>query len=523
MPISGPPIVTAVDPVHLLAAGLAAQPESNALAGIENRWSWRELEAASQRLAGNYLALGLRPGDRVASLMPNRTVLVVHYLACFKAGLAATPLNYRYTPREIDHALTVSEAAILVAHADRDADLAASAVAARLRCGVVRFAAAPGGPERRLEAMIALPPAPAPPLPTPAPDWPSAIFFTSGSTGLPKGVTHTYRTTAAMLAAIIDGLAFRPADVVLPGSSLSHQGGYGLALAALAAGARLVVPRTVDGDELVPLLRRERPTVLWMLPAALITFIREHRATRDDFRSLRLCLAGGDKVPAQAEAEFTAIAGLAIDECYGMTEIGGATRGPPGGRNKPGSIGQPFPGMSLAIRDDDGREVGIDRPGRLWARSPAVTAGYWGNPEATRATIVDGWLDTGDVMRVDADGYFWFCGRKKQIIVHDGSNIAPQEVEEALIEHPAVAAAGVVGIHDLVHGENVRAYVTLQPGVARPSSQELIRFARARIGYKAPESIVFLPQMPLNATGKLDRVALKALAAEPPPDPAEGG
>ncbi|HXY33924.1 MAG TPA: hypothetical protein VEI07_06825, partial [Planctomycetaceae bacterium] len=128
--------------------------------------------------------------------------------------------------------------------------------------------------------------------------------------------------------------------------------------------------------------------------------------------------------------------------------------------------------------------------------------------------IVDGWLDTGDLMRADADGYLWFHGRKKQIIIHDGSNICPQEVEEALAEHPAIQAAGVVGVHDLVHGENVRAYVTLRERGKRPTSAEVIAFARQRVGYKAPEEIVFLEEMPLNATGKVDRVTLKRLAEE---------
>jgi acyl-CoA synthetase (AMP-forming)/AMP-acid ligase II len=138
--------------------------------------------------------------------------------------------------------------------------------------------------------------------------------------------------------------------------------------------------------------------------------------------------------------------------------------------------------------------------------------GYWNRPDATAETIKDGWLDTGDIMKADDDGYLWFCGRKKQIIVHDGSNICPQEVEDALLEHDAVAEAGVVGIHDLVHGENVRAYITLKQGTKAPTSQELIRFARARVGYKAPEEIVVLDEMPLNATGKVDRVSLKRMA-----------
>jgi acyl-CoA synthetase (AMP-forming)/AMP-acid ligase II len=140
--------------------------------------------------------------------------------------------------------------------------------------------------------------------------------------------------------------------------------------------------------------------------------------------------------------------------------------------------------------------------------------GYWNRPDATAEVIKDGWLDSGDVMLADDDGYLRFRGRKKQIIVHDGSNICPQEVEDALLAHDAVASAGVVGIHDLVHGENVRAYVTLKPGAKRPTAQELIRFARARIGYKAPEQIVVLDEMPLNPTGKVDRVSLKRMAEE---------
>jgi acyl-CoA synthetase (AMP-forming)/AMP-acid ligase II len=138
--------------------------------------------------------------------------------------------------------------------------------------------------------------------------------------------------------------------------------------------------------------------------------------------------------------------------------------------------------------------------------------GYWDNPQATDEAFSDGWLDTGDVMRADETGYLYFCGRKKQIIVHDGSNICPQEIEAALLEHPAVTAVGVVGIHDEVHGENVRAYVTFDPDADRPNAQDLIQFARREVGYKAPEEIVVLDEFPLTATGKVDRALLKRMA-----------
>ena len=224
------------------------------------------------------------------------------------------------------------------------------------------------------------------------------------------------------------------------------------------------------------------------------------------------CVSGGDKISAELEHEFQSLTGFAIEELYGMTETGTSTINPTAAGNRIGSIGKLAPGYVASIRDDDGAEVPAGTPGRLWIQSRANMIGYWNRPDATAEAIVDGWLDTGDLVSADEQEYLWFRGRKKQIIIHDGSNICPQEVEESLLEHPAVASAGVVGIHDLVHGENVRAYITLRPDVARPTTQALIEFSRARVGYKAPDEIVLLAEMPMNAVGKVDRVALKQLA-----------
>ncbi len=465
MTLAGPPLTLAGQVGNLLGHGLKTKPDELALASAKTQMSWRELDQSSTRLAAQYLALGVEPGDRVASLMPNRPALMVHYLACLKAGLVATPLNYRYMPPEIDHALEVSGASLLLHHAERDEDVAASVFGRQLPKGVIRYKA----DDRRglhYEELVAQAQT-NDKLPTPDPD----------------------------------------------GPAFSHIGGSLFGLAALAAGARLVIPRGSDGPEILPLFEQFRPTVLWMLPAALLTLVRDHDAGAAQFSSIRLCVSGGDKVAAELEREFTDMAGFPIDESYGMSEIGLATVNPPSGENRLGSIGTLCPGYRMSLRDDKGAEVPVGTQGRLWINSPANTVGYWGNREATAETIVDGWLDTGDVMRVDEDGYLWFCGRKKQIIIHDGSNICPQEVEDAVAEHAAIEAVGVVGIHDLVHGENVRAYVTLRAGSVRPTSAELIRFARERVGYKAPEEVVILTEMPLNATGKVDREALKRMAA----------
>jgi acyl-CoA synthetase (AMP-forming)/AMP-acid ligase II len=494
----------------LLRTAVETRPDDVALLSAESSWTWRELDHASARYAGNLLALGVRRGDRVASLMPNRDALLVHYVACLRAGLVATPLNYRYTPPEIDHALEVSGASILVAHAERERDLAAATRVARLPSGVIRYGDA-SGTHTKLEELIEREP-PRAELRGPAPSDPAILFFTSGSTGKPKGVCHTAETYGWMLASALQTLAFTPDDVVLPGCSISHVAGSTLSLAGFAAGARVVVARAFDGAEVLPLLRSHRPTLLLMLPAALIMLVREHGASRDDFSSVRLCISGGDKVASELEREFTDLTGSLVSENYGMSEIGFATNNPIGGLNKQGSVGTASAGFQLSLRSEEGQELPAGQDGRLWVRSRSVMAGYWNQPAATVETIVDGWLDTGDVMRADADGYVWFRGRRKQIIVHDGSNICPQEIEEVLLEHPAVESAGVIGVHDLVHGENVRAYITVARGVAAPRAQELIEFARARVGYKAPDTIEMLAELPVNATGKVDRGALKRLA-----------
>jgi long-chain acyl-CoA synthetase len=509
MPIAGPPLEGPVNLPQILKSGLDTKPDIDALVSRRRRWTWRMLDTVSSRLAGNYLDLGLAPGDRVASLMPNRTELMVHYLACMKCGLVAMPVNYRYMAPEIDHAIEVSGAKILLAHDERRKDLAASKLAGKLPLGRISYDDDGGQDSPSFGSLTQGEPTRG--FAPPKPEDPAIIFFTSGSTGKPKGVCHSFETLGWIVASAVKSFDMGPDDVMLPGGSASHVGGHHLSMMTFASGGKVVMARTFDGDEILPLLRKERPTKMWMLPSALYALTRDHGARHADFASIKACFSGGDKVSEALEAEFTKLAGITIDEDYGMTEIGIPTV-TPAVSQKIGSVGPIAPGYQASMRDDNGREVAIGVDGRLWIKFPGNMVGYWNNPKATAETIVDGWLDTGDVMSADEDGYLWFHGRKKQIIIHDGSNICPQEVEAALLEHDAVASAGVVGVQSPLHGENVRAYVTLDAGASRPTMQDLIQFARARVGYKAPEEIIFLGEMPLNATGKVDRVTLKLLA-----------
>ncbi|HEX3946727.1 MAG TPA: class I adenylate-forming enzyme family protein, partial [Acidimicrobiales bacterium] len=347
MLIDGGPLIEPAGPLDRLAdPARVADPDSVAVTSAVGSLTWRQLDRSSAVLAGRYRDLGLEPGDRLASLMPNRVELLVHYLACFKAGLVATPLNYRYTAREIDHALEVSGAKALVVHVERAEDLAQSERVPGLRAGLVTFGEPAGGPGRpggpgaahRLEELLAADAGPVE-LDPPDPSSPAAIFFTSGSTGPAKGVTHSHETLRWMFASVVAAMDFTAADVCLPGSSMSHIGAFMFGLSAMSAGAPVVVARSYDAHELLPLLRAERPTVLTILPAALTAIIRDHDVRPEDFACLRICRAGADKVSTELLTEFAELAGFQIDEGYGMTEVGLATLNPPAGIIKPGSIG----------------------------------------------------------------------------------------------------------------------------------------------------------------------------------------
>lgn len=509
MPLLGSDLGEVGDITDVVSTRAGETPNDAFLTSPAESLTWEQLEGSVGRWAGALHSLGLRSGDRVASLMPNQPELLIHYLACLRSGVVAVPLNYRYTGAQVEHGLAVSGANVLIVHEERFSEVVEDDPSQTDSINVIRYRDVPAedGDFHRLAVDSSVPDV------SPAPENdPAFIFFTSGSTGPAKGVTHTRRSVNALAASAMGAIELTGDDIFLPASSMSHIGAFLWSMASIVAGARVVVATSVDGSTILSLLREYRPTVLAMIPAALSALVRDHGATADDFSSVRLMRSGADHVPEFLETEFAALTGLQIDEGYGMTEVGLATLSPPSGVIKPGSIGKACPGFAISLRDGDGQEVPIGEVGEVWLRSPGVTSGYWQDRVATAELMADGWVNSGDLARHDADGYLWFFGRSKQIIVHDGSNISPGEVEDALSTHEAVTSVGVVGVNDVFHGEDVRAYVVLAPGHEGTSAETLIRHARALVGYRAPESIVFVDEVPLNPTGKVDREGLKAMA-----------
>ncbi len=455
--------------------------------------TYAELESDSTRTARWLVADGVQPGDRVAIHCHNSYEAIRLFHAVFKAGAVAVPVNTRMKAPEIAYVLD---------HSGATRYFCAPALAPLARDAAALSALAPEVvdvvPASGVEVA----------LPDGSPETLVAILYTSGTTAKPKGVCFTLTTALAFCRWAETDMIGGENAVGLCTTSLMHVAGMFITLACIYSGATAVILHAFDPAVALDALERYRCTFLFSLPVFLHVLVEEQARQPRDASSLRSSLAGGDSIPLALQAAFQQHFGLPLQEGYGMTEAGILAINPLDGRH--GSMGLPTTGTELRIADADGRELPSGETGEIVVRTPVCTPGYWNDPDATHALYnPDGWLRTGDLGCLDADGYLWFRGRVKQIIVKGGSNISPQEVESALTSHPAVRQAGVVGSPDPVYGEKIVAFVSLRTGVATAEA-ELREFARKQIAdYKTPDRIVFLDELPMGLTGKIDRRALK--------------
>ena len=454
----------------------AAYAAKTAVICEDRALTYQELEQRSRRMAGWFLASGVQPGDRIAIRGLNRIELVVGLLACWRAGAAAVPVNVRLKRPEVDHVLNDSGA---VLYFDEDG----------------RTLPEDGESHN---------------LPDPSPDLPALLLYTSGTTARPKGVVHTHATLLATLD-IMRTMWNGVNNVVMIATPIMHASGLTCQLLpTLLQGGTVVLLPVFDAARALDAMQRHRTTSMLMLPAMGQMLVREQRAQPRDLSAGDLYWAGGDAVSESLQTEFSEVFGKPLHEGYGMTELLPITLNPLGAA-RPGSFGKPVNGVRVRIVDLEGRDVVDGQTGEVIAKSAAGFIGYWNDPDATARTLENGWIHTGDLARRDADGYLWFCGRLKELIVRGGSNISPQEVEAALYEHPAVFEAGVVGVPDELWGETVGAAVVLRDGM-HVTEQALIAFVRERLAdYKAPERIEFLDALPKGLSGKVQRRDIKKM------------
>lgn len=348
-----------------------------------------------------------------------------------------------------------------------------------------------------------------------ADDEPALVLFTSGSTAMPKGVTHTHASIDHTVSTQAQVQRLGPDDVNLITLATCHVAGlFGQLLPTLRTGGTCILHSHYEPTEAAREIERSRVTRIQLLPAQLTALLDAAQSGHRDLGSLTCAIVGGDVLALDVDRRFRAQTSLEATEVCGMTECFNYSMNPPFGAKRLGSIGRPAPGTELRLAGAIGSEPPVGTPGEILVRSPGVMAGYWRDPEHTTETLRDGWLHTGDVARRDGDGWYWFVARSKDLIIRGGSNVAPGEVEAVLNEHRAVGAAVVVGVPDRELGQRIAAWVQPRPG-ATTSECELSEFVAERIAaYKVPEWIWIETSLPTTSVGKLNRQVLRQRAAE---------
>ncbi|MEU8620521.1 long-chain fatty acid--CoA ligase [Streptomyces sp. NPDC048623] len=461
----------------------------------EDALTYSELDALAGRTAALLTARGVRPGDRVGIMLPNTLEFLVLYYGALRAGAVVVPMNPLLKAREIAHYLQDSGAGLLLAHDAVTGEAAEGKSTAGTEVAIIPVAAG------SLVELLADHPEPASAVFGGDEDT-AVILYTSGTTGLPKGAELTHTNLARNSEIAARSLFHLTADdVVLGCLPLFHAFGQAVAMnTAISVGARFTLLPRFEPALALRTVEQRRVTMFAGVPTMYAALLGAHAQEpgAHDSSTLRLSVSGGASLPVEVLHGFEKAFDCPVLEGYGMSETSPvASFNHPDRPRKAGSIGTPIEGVELRLADV------TDGIGELCVRGHNVMKGYWGHPEATAETVQDGWLHTGDLARVDDEGYYYIVDRKKDLVIRGGYNVYPREIEEVLYEHPAVSEAAVIGLPDERLGEEVAAAVALRPG-ASATPEELREFVRGQVApYKYPRLIWLVDALPKGATGKI--------------------
>jgi long-chain acyl-CoA synthetase len=501
----------------LLARTAARVPDAPALVFRDRPIAYREVQDRASRAAAALAEAGVRPGDRAAVLLGNVPEFVYALHGAFRAGAVAVPLNVMLTPEELGYVLADAGArAVVVGMGELPNVLAVRDRLPHLER--VFVVTAPPVPSGTVSFEEALGHRGDPPATATGDDDLAVIQYTSGTTASPRGAMLSHANLLANLDQMdqVPALKEASSDVVLLALPLFHIYALNVVLGlTLRLGATAVlVPhdpgRRFDAGGILDLVERHGVTVLFGAPPMFVEWLRLDDGRRRDLSSVRIAVSGAAPLPAEVLEGFRERYGVTIWEGYGLTETAPAvTTNALGPVAKPGSIGIPLPGLEVRLVDADGEDVEDGDPGEIVVRGPNVFRGYWNRPDETARVIQGGWLRTGDVAFRDEDGYLFLVDRVKDLVIVSGFNVYPQEVEDALLRHPAVMEAAVVGVADERTGEAVKASVVLRSG-AEVTPEELIEHCSALLArFKVPKTVEVLGELPKLPTGKVLRRALR--------------
>jgi O-succinylbenzoate-CoA ligase len=514
----------------LLTKRALLNPDLEAIVDVAagRRFTYAEANARCNRTANALRALGVAKGDRVGLLLMNGMEFVESFLAIAKLGAICVPLNWRLTPEELAFILNDSGTSILIFGSEFDAAVADLAARPLLRGegeGATRIReflrVGPPGPSiasgfaRDFAELRDAAPADEPEVAA----WDDEdlyIMYTSGTTGLPKGVVHSHATALWGSLTVLATAELRYGDRYLLSLPLFHVGALTPLTNNIHRGMTSVVLRAFDPAAVWRLVESERIDAMLAVPAMLNFMLQVPDHQTVDRSRLRWILSGAAPVPVALIEKYAAM-GIAVHQVYGMTESCGPAclTSPETALSKAGSTGKPFVHTEVRIVDESGRDVAPGEPGEVLIRGPHVMKGYWKRPEATAETLRDGWLHSGDVATIDAEGFVYIQDRKKDMFITGGENVYPAEIENVILQHPGVADVAVIGQPSEMWGESGFA-VVVRKDPALDEAAVLAHCQGKLARFKQPRGVAFVDSIPRNPSGK----ALKRVLREQFPGPA---
>lgn len=487
-------------------------PNKIAVVDGERELTFFELKNICERVAVALYKRGFRKGDCISIMVPNCLEYVIAFFSIQRLGGVVVQVNPNYQPAELEHILRKSESKGIVAFRDQKEKLERIGLAEKV---IFITADQQKNEEDNIHHWIA----------TESsellfrdvqPEDLAYLAFTSGTTGRPKGVMITHSNLVSMLhignSAGLDKLFEKGDHCNLGFPPLYHGMGLYSLIEAIFIGARFYLIDKFDIDYILKMIRKHRPTIFYGSPTMYISLLNHPDLKKEDLICFKFCICGAAPLPIEVINKFEEATGAPMVEVWGLSETtAGVTRNPIIGQRKVGSTGFPMPNIDVKIVDiaTGTIEMPIGESGEIIVKGVTVMKGYWKEPEETENAIRDGWLHTGDIGKMDRDGYFYIVGRKKELIITGGFNVYPAEVEEVIYQHPAVLEVGVYGVPDTYRGEAVKAAIVIKKG-ATLSAEEIQNWCRERLTrYKVPRIIDFRDSLPKTAVGKILRRQLK--------------
>lgn len=494
---------------HFLDVTARAHPDTTAVILDEVKLSYAELAAYSKRVASMLQKKGIGPGDKVAVMIPNTPHFPMIYYGILRAGATVVPVNVLYQHFEIEHYLVDSEAKAFFAFKmfEHEAVRAFNDVETcehLIMVGPREWLDAPETGENFMHLMMQAD-ADFDTVQT-MPDDTAVILYTSGTTGAPKGaeLTHFNLFFNAFYSAR-EVVKVTPGDVCLVVLPLFHSFGQTCLMNSciLSGGTMSLLPR-FETEKAMQVIQRDKVKLIAMVPTMYAFFLNQPNWQDYDLSTIQMACSGGAALPEETHRRFQERFGINILEGYGLSETSPvASFTLEGMQLKVGSIGKPIWGVDMCIKREDGSMADVGEVGEICIRGHNIMKGYYRRPEATAECIKDGWFHSGDLGKIDEDGYYFIVDRKKDLIIRGGMNIYPREIEEVLYNHPKVFEAIVIGIPDELRGEEVKVYVSAREG-EWITPQEIEAYLQDRMAkYKWPKEVEVLPELPKGPTGKL--------------------